>query len=79
MNAWLDGLSEDKEETAWDDLVSDSSDPSDDGLADGDSDMETDVGLELHHAENAFIKIGDLEVDDSFGVMFDRNSFIWRI
>ena len=66
MNAWLDGLSEEKEKTGWDDLVSESTDPS------SEEEMETDIGHELHLAENAFIKISDLEVDDSFGVMFDR-------
>ena len=67
MNAWLDGLSEEKEKTGWDDLVSESSDPSDDA----DSEMETDIGHELHLAENVFIKMSDLEIDDSFGMMFD--------
>ncbi|CBY34433.1 unnamed protein product [Oikopleura dioica] len=68
MNAWLDGRTEEKEKTGWDEIVSESSDPSDDA----DSDMETDIGHELHETENVFIKITDLEVDDSFGVMFDR-------
>ena len=70
INAWLDALSEEKLETGWDELVNETNSGSSEDSEE--SDMEVDGAEELHKDENTFIKMASLEVDDSFGMMFDR-------